>query len=116
METVDLEVEQGATFRVQLMYTDENDEPVNLTGRRAHMQIRKRSGTPPLLDLTTENGGIVLGSGGEIDIYIGARGTATLTRKAKYDLHLIDNDNIDEVDRVFGGDVLITPAITVDTA
>lgn len=117
METVTLDMEQGATMRVTLLYKDADDLPIPLDGLRAHMQIRKRQKTTAtmLIDLTTENGGVTLGpEDGEIHIRVSATETANVTRNAWYDLHLISTTDPTEVTRVFGGQILLTPGVTVD--
>ena len=58
-----LAIEQGATFRKLLTYKAGTPAvAVNLTGCTARMQIRSAITSPTVLvNLTTENGGIVLG-------------------------------------------------------
>lgn len=110
-----LEMEQGATFRVSLTYTDANNAPISLVGYKAHMQVRLRVGAPVLIDLSTENGGIVLnGTSGVISVRGKASDTLKVTRNAVYDLHLISATDPEEVVRVFGGPVVLTKAVTVD--
>ena len=121
MDIADLTIEQGVTFRVSLTYKDGTGVPVDLTGYRAHMQIRAKAGASVvLIDLSSSlGGGITLGgvlgdlTSGKIDIYIGATKTALLKRNAAYDLHLVDALNPDEVILVFGGAVLVVKAVTV---
>ena len=104
-----------------MTYKDGLGSPVNLSGYRAHMQIRARAGASAvLIDLSSAvGGGITLGglladlTSGKIDIYIGASKTALLKRNAAYDLHLVDVADPDEVIRVFGGAVLVIKAVTV---
>lgn len=57
--TVPLVIEQGATFDSIIRYLDANG-PIDLTGCTARSQARSADGTV-LVNLTTENGGIVLG-------------------------------------------------------
>lgn len=117
MQEVTLYMEQGATMRVTLLYTDSEDDPISLDGYRAHMQIRRRARTtsPVLANLTSENGGITLGPGeGEIHVRVKASQTAPIFRNCAYDLHLIAEDDPDEVVRVFGGPIVVTPGVTVD--
>lgn len=121
MDTADLIVEQGATFRVSLTYTDSASVPISLVGYRAHMQIRDKAGaTRVIIDLTSDaGGGITLGGGlhdltsGKIDIHIGASKTVLLKKNGAYDLHLVAVNDSDEVTRVFGGAILLTKAVTV---
>lgn len=84
-------IEQGATFNQRLVYKDSNGLVVDLTGHIARMQIRANLLAPTvLLELTTENGGIVLGGNtGTIDLLISAEATAALTwTKGVYDLEV----------------------------
>lgn len=109
----DILIEQGATFRLQILYKDSNGVAVNLTGYTARMQVRQKYSSPDaLLTLTTENGGIALG---------GAAGTVTVTAAASltdditatcgvYDLELQSGGGI--VTRLVEGNVNITPEVT----
>lgn len=110
--THDITIEQGATFRLNLLWKDSNGTPVNLTGYTARMQVRRRHSDPvKLLDFTTENGAIVLGgSAGTIAV----TGLASLTddvtgRQAVYDLELVNGT---VVTRLVEGTVTITPEVT----
>lgn len=115
MDVVHLEMEQGATFKVSLTYTDPDNVPVPLAPYRAHMQVRQRYGSPVLLDLTTENDGIVFDAApGVIKIRGKASDTANVTRNCIYDLHLILIADPEEVIRVFGGTITLQKAVTVD--
>lgn len=117
----DLELFEGVTWRVALDYTDGGLVPISLAGYRGHMQVRYKVGAPLLLDLTTENGGLFFGANGvlnvaagHIEIYAGASETAGVAKNGVYDLHLISLTDPDEVLRVFGGDVIVTRAVTVE--
>lgn len=85
-----LKVELGATFRQKITWSDKNSVPINLTGYTGRMQVRKKIDDPiALIDLTTENGGIVLGGTlGTIEIVITDLQTADLSNGV-YDLELI---------------------------
>lgn len=111
----DLQVEQGATLRVTLAYTDSQNNAVDLTGYKARMQVRQRANLnlPVLFELNTENGGLTLdGPGGHISILMKASQTELLRRNAVYDLRLIDSADPDNVAYVIGGSILVTPAVT----
>lgn len=115
METVDLELEQGASMRVTLLYTDANNVPIPLDGFHAHMQARKRAkfSLPVLLELSTANGGITLGpADGEIHLFAGSDQTAGITRNCVYDLHLIPDLRPTDITRAFGGKIIVTPGVT----
>lgn len=106
-------IEQGATFRYNLIWKDSGGVPVDLTGYTARMQIRRRhtDGTA-LLSLTSTAGDIVLGgSAGTVVVVATAAGTATLpARPSVYDLELISGDGT--VTRLVEGEVTITPEVT----
>ena len=115
MHVVHLTLEQGATWNVSLTYTDALNVPIALTPFRAHMQVRRRFGSPVLLDLSTENGSITLLAGGVIKIRGKARAPARInTTMCVYDLHLIKLVDPDDVTRVFGGTVSVQRAVTVN--
>ena len=114
MQLSDLDMEQGATFRVTLTYEDSDTNPISLVGYRAHMQVRTRFGSAVLIDLSSDAGDITLGGvTGVIEVRAKASATALVKRNAVYDLHLIATDDPDEVVRVFGGAINLTKAVTV---
>lgn len=85
-------VDQGATYSQVFTWKDSNEAPIDLTGYAARMQVRKRRrDDPTLLDLTTENGGITLGStAGTITVSISADATAAVAAgEHVYDLELV---------------------------
>lgn len=111
--THDITIEQGATFRLNLLWKDSTNAPINLTGYTARMQVRRKYNDPTaLLNFTTENGAIVLGgSAGTIQV----TGLATLTddlpaKPAVYDLELVSAGGV--VTRLVQGSVTITPEVT----
>lgn len=113
-----LAIYKGATFRKRITWktgtSAANAVAVNLTGYTAHLQVRSTvDSSTVLLDLTTENGGIVLGgSAGTIDIVIDETVTQGLTwDSAVYDILLTAGGGGD-VTRLFGGTVTVAPAVT----
>ena len=127
--TLDLTIEQGATFRLSFVYgtrgADDVDgnptigTPHNLTGCSAKMQIRQRAGEPVLIDLETVTdpsvAGIMLGGvDGTVAIHIPDELTDTLVvRRARYDLKIIYPSGDER--RILKGKVTIDPATTTDT-
>lgn len=102
---------QGSTFAKELTYTID-DEPVNLFGYAAKMQVReKHSSQVAKLTLSTENGGISLGEeDGTINLYVEDEVTALLPAKEYvYDLELISSG---EVYRLIEGKFIVTPEVT----
>src|SRR3990172_3895211 len=111
-----LRIEQGATFRKHLTWkTGDPALPVDLTGCSARMQVRgELTDVLPLIELTTENGGITLGGvAGTIELYISAVGTAALTwESGVYDLEIIMSNG--DIVRLVGGGVVVSPEVTRD--
>lgn len=109
----DITIEQGATFRLNLVWKDSNGVAVNLTGYTARMQVRRAYGdTVAQLDLTTENGTITLGgAAGTIEVVVPATQTDDLVAsKGVYDLELSSGSG--EVTRLIEGKVTIKPEVT----
>lgn len=58
----DINCEQGATLRRQIIWRDADGEPVDLTGYSARMHVRETvESSAIVLECTTENGRITLG-------------------------------------------------------
>lgn len=109
----DLEIEQGATFTLEMFYVDENGDPVDLSGQTARMQIRQYVSAPAvLLSLTTENGRISIdGPAGKIALLIDAEDSAAIDwRKGVYDLEIVANP--ESVIRFIEGSVTVSPEVT----
>lgn len=109
----DITIEQGATFRLSLVWKDSSNVPVNLTGYTARMQVR-RSYTDTVIQLamTTESGSITLGgSAGTINVVSAATATEDIAARAGvYDLELMSSDGV--VTRLVEGKVTIKPEVT----
>lgn len=88
----DFEIEQGATTHLRFVWKDSTGTPVDLSTYTARMQLRKSvASSEVVLELTTENGGIILGgSTGTIDVVLTAVQTATISRNGVYDLELVN--------------------------
>lgn len=74
--------EQGVTFNETLTYlAPDGVTPIDLTGMTGRMQVRDSYGaSTPILDLTTANGGIILGGVlGTVQILIAASVMSALT-------------------------------------
>jgi hypothetical protein len=102
---------QGSTFSQQLTWTIE-DVPVNLETYTARMQVReKHSSKFPVIDINTENNGIVLGGEeGTIDLYIDFDVTSAIVPKTYvYDLEIVSSS---EVVRLMEGSFIVTPEVT----
>lgn len=111
--TKDLEVNQGAAFYQDFIWKDSTGTPVDLTGRTAHMQVRsKRPYGTVYIDLTTANGGIILGgAAGTIRIAMTGAQTEVLLKDAVYDLKIFSGTI---PTRFSEGDVLVSVGATHD--
>ena len=109
----DITIEQGATFRLSLIWKDSSNVPVNLTGYTARMQVR-RSYTDTVIQLamTTEGGSITLGgAAGTINVVSAATATEDIaTRAGVYDLELMSSNGV--VTRLVEGKVTVKPEVT----
>jgi len=102
---------QGSTFSKSLTWTIDNS-PVNLQNYSARMQVREKySSKIAVVDINTENGGIVLGGEeGTISLYIDDQKTENIVaKKYVYDLELV---GISEVYRIIEGEFIVTPEVT----
>lgn len=110
---LNLLIEQGANFSQRLIWTDSDQNPIDLTGYTARMQIREKvESDTVLLELTTENGRIILNQEpGTIDLEINSLDSESLPAgKAVYDLELISSTNF--VTRLLKGGIDIDPEVT----
>ena len=109
-----LTILQGATFRKRWTWKP-GGVPMDFTGCKARMQVRAEiDSTVVLLELTTENGGIVLGAGpGTIDLYISAIDTTVIAwESGVFDLEIQYAAGPDEVDRLIYGTVTASREVT----
>ena len=109
----DITIEQGATFRLSLVWRDPDDLPINLTGFTARMQVRAKhsSPDPALLSLVSPTEITLGGVAGTIVVLATATQTAALTIKSGvYDLELVNAGG--EVTRLVEGAVTVTPEVT----
>jgi hypothetical protein len=110
----DITIEQGATFRLSLLWRDSSGTPIDLTGCSARMQVRKKYNSETAwLSLTSEDGDIVLGDeAGTIVV----TGDALLTEDIPapscgvYDLEIVMAGG--EVNRLLQGSATISPEVT----
>ena len=113
-----IEIDQGATYNKVITWkagTPKNAAPVDLTGCKARAQVRADIDSPEvLLELTTENGRIVLGGPtGKIRIVIDAVTTAAIKWDGGvYDLEVEFPDGV--VERRLAGAVVVSKGVTRD--
>jgi FlaG/FlaF family flagellin (archaellin) len=109
--TVNITIEQGAHFSLQILWKDASGDPVDLTGYTARMPVRAKSDDTLMLDLTTENSQIVLGgTDGTIDLDLDEDVTAALALKSgRHNLELIPPSG--ETRRLAQGDVKVSAEV-----
>lgn len=113
--TYPITVEQGATYDLQVTWTEPDGTAISLAGYTAHMQIRDDPSGALLIDLTS-GGGLTVepdGQTGVITIRLGADQTALLTgRGGRYDLELHMTGDETEVVRLMSGKVSVSEQVT----
>ena len=119
---LDLIIEQGTLFNVQLQYLEADEEtPINLSDFDGRMDIRPFQESPDsdiILTLTTSGGEIVIdGPNGIINLILTADVTTTLSFDcAVYDLELVDRlEPTEEVIRLVQGEVVLSTETTRTT-
>jgi pantothenate kinase type III len=115
--TLNLSIQQGTAYKKRFIWRDKAKRPVAMTGFKARLQVRVDFGSPVLLDMSTENGKIVLGAiAGSIDLLVTKAEVATLSLPigAIYDLKIIPPNPEDEL-TLLKGKVSIIKSVTVTT-
>lgn len=111
---LNLKIDQGATFYKAVTWkTGQPPQAVDLTDCTARMHVRESlDALLVLLDLSTENGRIVLGGPtGAVALVVDATTTAALTwDSGVYDLEIIFPDGT--VRRLLAGSVSVSPEVT----
>ncbi|MCY1167578.1 hypothetical protein D9M73_75460 [compost metagenome] len=111
--TGDYELNQGSAISVPFLYTDPAGAIVDLTGYTARMQVRAGIGSAVvLLELTTENGGLVIdGAAGKLTMVITEALAEGFTwRRGVYDIELVPASG--EGFRFVQGEIEISPEVT----
>lgn len=108
----ELRLQQGATNRRVVTWTDVNDELVDLTGYSARLHIRDGyASATPLLELTNGAGITLGGAAGTVTIEITPAMTEGDTwRSGVYDLELESAGGA--VTRLLEGKAVLTPEVT----
>lgn len=109
---------QGATWQPSWVVLDGNGDLVDLTACTARCVIGSTHGTvEPLSISTTENGGVVLSSEGEVSVYITAENTsalpATSNLPAYFEVELLEPGG-EPVHRLVYGPCVIDPEVKKD--
>lgn len=108
----DISTEQGSTLSRVVTYTNDEGNPVNLTGYTARMQVRPRATSSlAYLSLTSASGGITLGgTTGTITILVDGSVTSEIpSGNYVYDLEVANGAY---VDKVMGGDFTLSAEVT----
>lgn len=108
-----LTIEQGATWSLPITWTDQNNNPINLTNYTASMQIRSAIGGTVFASLNTTNGYVSLGgTAGTITLTLPPSVTSNMppTTGGVYDLFLSTSGGT--VTRLLTGTVTVVAAVT----
>lgn len=108
----DIYIEQGATWSLPLRWQTAEGVAIDVTGYTARMHIRKKLADVAFeVELTSENGGIILGgTDGSITLSLTAAQTTEMDIKGGvYDLEMV-KDEI--VTRLLEGTVIISLEVT----
>lgn len=110
--TYNITVDQGTDWSETYTVKNSNDTPVNLTGYTARMHVRRDyDATTTLVELTTQNGRIVLGgTAGTITLSLSAAVTAGIARSGVYDIELVSAGGL--VYRPLRGDFVLRREVT----
>jgi hypothetical protein len=108
-------IEQGATWGINVIVSQEDGTPKDLTDCQAYMQVRTQpdSADPPLVSLSTDPGGgiSVQGPQGLLAVNLTRQQTAALDwQQGVYDLLIIYPDDTSE--RVLAGGIGVSAAVT----
>lgn len=102
-----LVIDQGTTYSTDINLTDENGDPLNLSGYSANSQIRKHyTSSNSIVFSTTINA-----TSGVITLSLNANQTANIVSgRYVYDIELTDASN--SISRIVEGIVTVTPQVT----
>ena len=120
-------IEQGATLNFELAYKDSNNDPIDLTGYQARMQLRPNKGSDTVfitlsssLDPNDDTGLNMSGSSGinppesgTIGVHISAFSSSQLTfDTAVYDLEIATGSSYPTVTRLLEGNIQLVKEVT----
>lgn len=91
----DIVIHQGEDWSETYVYEDDNGTAQDITGYKAKLQLRDRPGGTLYLELSSENGGVLIdGPNGEISpTMTSAVSDALKFQTAYHDMFLIDTDS-----------------------
>lgn len=108
------EVDQNTTFTFTVVYKDNDDNPINLTGCSAKMQVRDTKGGSKLaFSLTSPIGGITIdGPNGKVTVKMTPTQTNKLFYpKSSYDIMLTDS-NLNKI-KLLEGFMTLSRSVTI---
>ena len=105
--------EQGVTFSRSFTLKDSTGDLMDLTDYVARMQVRRDvDAAEPMIELTTENDGIVLGGeAGTVTLFISSDDTSEITHSGVYDIEIQEGPD-GQVRRVLKGKFILDPEVT----
>jgi hypothetical protein len=102
-----LTIDQGATFNTVITLTDNNGDPISLSGYSGAAQMRKHYTSSTAVSFSVGLGG----DSGTITLGLSANATANISAgRYLYDVEITDAEGL--VSRVFEGIVSVNPNIT----
>ncbi len=105
-------IEQGVNFLYHFKYEDKQGNDVSLTGYTINMQVRKNFDDDLVLDLSTDNGKIIIDSNGEADISLSYTDTTDLPA-GRFLYDMIITDTLDFKTKLLKGYVVIESDVTL---
>lgn len=85
----DITVYQGDTYDMTFIWSDENENPLDLTGYTSRLQVRESIDASTTMVSLSSGSGITLGgAAGTIQVVISDTATAALTQSGVYDLEI----------------------------
>lgn len=108
----DFEIKQGSTLSFYLLWKDNADAVISLSGYTARMKIKAFPGSSTtILSLTSSSGLTITGASGRIDVLISATQTAAMDfTSVYYDLEVEDGGGV--VTRLLQGTVSLNKEVT----
>lgn len=115
-KTIDIQISKGARLYKKYLWNDSDGNPINLTGKKARVQVRESDmSATVLMTMSTEAGespeGVITLGNGTIEFYVPGTTTETLTwEKGIYDLKIYTT--ADDADEIFEGIMTVEAGAT----
>ena len=115
---IELEITPNRQFLRQFTYLDANEDPVDLTGRKARLEARRESDSALVFTLSTEaeakEGDIALGgAAGTIELSMTGTATTALSWADQVAYDFVLYTTLDDAVSLFGGTVVLGEKVTV---